>query len=101
MSRARKAKPAPKDRPKLPGDTVWQRANVGSEASAGYDLAGNIIVGLGLGWLLQRWFPGLKPWGYVGGIILGSISGFYQLFRMQDRPQSPKAGLKPDEQDHA
>lgn len=74
---------------------LWTRAGVGREASAGYDLAANIIVGLGLGWLAQRWVPDLKPWGYFAGIVLGSISGFYQLFRSQAKPQP-----KPDSKDH-
>ncbi len=77
--------------------TVWTRAGVGREASAGYDLAANILVGLGLGWLAQRWFPGLKPWGYFFGIVLGAVSGFYQLFKNQSKPAAKKDG----EQDHA
>lgn len=84
---------APKKRP----STVWTRASLGREASAGYDLAANIIVGIALGWLVQRWFPGLKPWGYFGGIVLGAASGFYQLFKSQQPKPKPKA----DEQDHA
>lgn len=79
-----------------PRHNVWERVNVGSEASAGYDLAGNIIVGLGLGWLAQHFFPGLKPWGYAGGILLGSVSGFYQLFKLQGKPKA--AAKKQDPQ---
>jgi F0F1-type ATP synthase assembly protein I len=77
--------------PKPKAGGIWDRAAMGREASAGYDLAANIIVGLGLGWLLQRFFPGLSPWGYAGGIILGSISGFYQLFKQQQKPKKPDA----------
>lgn len=92
-------KPAPKR-----ARTVWDRANLGREASAGYDLAANIMVGLGLGWLAQRWFPELTPWGYVTGILLGSASGFYQLFKSQSRPKPSEAErrtAKDGEQDHA
>jgi F0F1-type ATP synthase assembly protein I len=88
-----------KQAPEPRRSTVWDRASVGREASAGYDLAANIIVGLGLGWLAQRFWPGIAPWGYVGGILLGSASGFYQLFKNQSRPKPPtKAGDA--EQDH-
>jgi F0F1-type ATP synthase assembly protein I len=86
------------DKPKRIG-SVWQRASSGREASAGYDIAANILVGLGLGWLLQRFFPGLKPWGYAGGIILGAISGFYQLFKTQQPPV--KRSAHENDKDHA
>ena len=52
-----------------------------AEAGAGIDLAANVFVGLALGWLAQKFVPGLKPWGYVGGLVLGAVSGFYQLFK--------------------
>jgi len=70
---------------------------MGSEAAAGYDLLANVLVGLGLGWLAQHFLPGIKPWGYVGGILLGSLSGFYQLFKTQNRTKAggrPKGGPK-------
>jgi F0F1-type ATP synthase assembly protein I len=79
----------PKD-PQKPGATVWDRMPKDSEASAGYDLVANIIVGLGLGWLVQHFWPGCKPWGYAGGVLLGSVAGFYQLFKMQNRNRSGK-----------
>lgn len=86
----------PKRRPAV----LWNRVAVGREASAGYDLAANIIFGLGLGWVAQRFWPEIKPWGYAAGILLGSISGFYQLFKLQNRPQAPKSPPV-DEPDHA
>ena len=64
-----------------------EKASAPAEAAAGYDLAANILVGLGLGWVVQRFFPGLKPWGYVGGLLLGAASGFYQLFTRYSRPK--------------
>lgn len=85
----------PKRRPAV----LWNRVAMGREASAGYDLAANIIFGLGLGWIAQRFFPQIKPWGYGVGILLGSISGFYQLFKQQGRPPQPK-GPAVDEPDH-
>lgn len=63
------------------------------EAGAGYDLSANIIVGLALGWGAQKIWPGIHPWGYAGGIILGSASGFYQLYKNQQRnSRQKKAG---------
>jgi F0F1-type ATP synthase assembly protein I len=62
----------------------------------GYDLAANVLVGFGLGWLAQHFFSGIKPWGLGGGIVLGSASGFYQLFKSQGQrgpaDKTPKNG---------
>lgn len=84
---------APDKRP----SSIWTRAQAGREAAAGYDLAANVMVGLGLGWLAQRFWPGLHPWGYVGGLLLGAASGFYQLFKQHGRPKRPRDA----DQDHA
>jgi F0F1-type ATP synthase assembly protein I len=46
-------------------------------------LAGNVIVGFGLGWVVQHYFPGTKPWGIAGGVLLGAISGFYQVLKTE------------------
>ncbi len=74
---------APKDPPKRPAPVPNLRPDSGG--ASGYDLAANVLVGFGLGWLLQRHFSGLKPWGVVGGIVLGAVSGFYQLFKTSGR----------------
>lgn len=60
------------------------------DAGTGYDLVANIIVGLGLGWLAQWFWPAVRPWGYGAGIILGTFSGFYQIFKRQQRATAPK-----------
>ena len=82
--------PAPKPGP----PTVWDRVAPRSAAAEGYDLAANVLVGFGLGWLVQHFFPGIRPWGLVGGLVLGSVSGFYQLFKAQGRRS--KAVQRPD-----
>ena len=38
----------------------------------------------GLGWLLDRWL-GTKPWLMVVGMVLGAVTGFYQLFRLASK----------------
>lgn len=37
-----------------------------------------------LGWIAD-WMFGTKPWGLVGGIVLGSIIGFVQVVRISSR----------------
>ncbi|HTB21757.1 MAG TPA: AtpZ/AtpI family protein [bacterium] len=71
-------------------DTVWERLPQRSAASQGYDMAANVLVGVGLGWLAQHFFPGIRPWGLAAGTVLGAVSGFYQLFKAQGRSKSGK-----------
>ena len=49
--------------------------------SAGIAFFGAIIFMLFLGWIADL-LLGISPWGIVGGIILGSIIGFLQFFRI-------------------
>ena len=71
------------------GGKIWNRPGM-VQGGAHYDLAANVLVGLGLGWGLQKLWPGIKPWGYAGGIVLGTASGFYQMFKAQQRSAKPK-----------
>lgn len=41
-----------------------------------------------LGWIAD-WMFGTKPWGLVGGIVLGSIIGFVQVVRISSRIFTP------------
>jgi F0F1-type ATP synthase assembly protein I len=49
-----------------------------------------------LGWLAD-WLLGSRPWGLVGGIVLGSVLGFVQFFRMSSQMYKKDNGheLKP------
>lgn len=87
--------PAPKPRPA----TVWDRMSTGNGAAVGYDLAANVLVGFGLGWLAQHFFAGIRPWGLAGGIVLGSASGFYQLFKAQSRGKTDPPAKRPKDGD--
>ena len=53
-----------------------QRA--GPAAAASYSLIGAILVLGGIGYLCDRWF-GSEPWGLVSGLMIGVVTGFYQL----------------------
>lgn len=67
--------------------------------AGGSEIAGNVIAGLGLGWLLEYFFPGVHPWGLAGGIVLGSVSGFYHLLKREGAFESFKP--KPKDKDDA
>ncbi len=49
--------------------------------SAGIALFGSVIFLLIIGWFADL-LLGTSPWGAVGGVVLGSIIGFLQLFRL-------------------
>jgi ATP synthase protein I len=69
---ARKAAEAPK------------RAEHEKSSQDGYrllaDLIGGVLVGLGFGWLLDR-YAGTGPWGMVGGLLNGVGSASYIVVR--------------------
>jgi F0F1-type ATP synthase assembly protein I len=56
----------------------------------GQDMAANVLVGLGLGYLLERFWPQIKPFGLAGGLVLGAVSGFYQLFMREEQRRKKK-----------
>ncbi len=49
--------------------------------SAGIVFFGSVVFMLVLGWFADL-LLGSSPWGIVGGIVLGSIIGFIQFFRI-------------------
>lgn len=49
--------------------------------AAGITLFASIVFTMGIGWFVDLMF-GTTPWGIVGGIVLGSIIGFIQFFRL-------------------
>ena len=49
--------------------------------AAGITLFASIVFMMGIGWFADLMF-GTTPWGIVGGIVLGSIIGFIQFFRI-------------------
>ncbi|MEO7192907.1 MAG: AtpZ/AtpI family protein [Vicinamibacterales bacterium] len=50
----------------------------GAVAGASYALIGAIILLGGIGYGLDAWL-GIRPWGLVGGLVLGIVVGFYEL----------------------
>ena len=64
--------------PEPVGETVRRS---GLAWSAGVVFFGSVAFMLFLGWLADL-LLGSSPWGIVGGIVLGSIIGFVQFFRI-------------------
>jgi len=67
--------------PESPDETVRQS---GLAWSAGIVFFGSVAFMLFLGWLADL-VLGSSPWGIVGGIVLGSVIGFIQFFRLSSQ----------------
>jgi F0F1-type ATP synthase assembly protein I len=52
--------------------------------SVGTVMTSNIVGGIILGYLLDRWFR-TAPWMIVTGLVLGTVSAFLGLYRIVSR----------------
>jgi ATP synthase protein I len=61
-----------------------KRAEHEKSSTDGYrllaDLIGGVLAGLGLGWAFDG-FAGTKPWGMVGGLLIGMGFSIYLVVR--------------------
>ena len=68
---------------------------LGSAMRISTELVGGIVVGSGLGWLIDR-FLGTWPAFFIVCFLLGSAAGMYNVVRagmaMKTGPNNPKAG---------
>jgi F0F1-type ATP synthase assembly protein I len=76
-------------------DSADERARkIGLAWSAGIVFFGSVAFTLFLGWGADL-LLGSSPWGLVGGIVLGSVIGFVQFFRISSQifnNSGPKSG---------
>lgn len=64
-------------------------AGLGQAVRIGTELLAALIVGGGLGWVLDTYLMESGPWGMVGGLILGAIAGVRNAYRSaQQWPKS-------------
>jgi F0F1-type ATP synthase assembly protein I len=87
-----------------PESTAETSRRSGLAYSAGIVFFGSVAFMLLLGWGADL-IIGSSPWGIVGGIVLGSIIGFVQFFRLTSRIFGEKSDtpsthpLTPDDED--
>lgn len=62
------------------GDITAGGTALGFGLRIGIELVAALVVGLGLGWLADRYI-GTRPWGLVLGFFLGSAAGVVNVFR--------------------
>jgi ATP synthase protein I len=73
----------------------------GGDASAGYrvlsQMLGGIFGGLGLGWLLDL-VAHTRPWGLIGGLLIGTTMSIVMMIRAAARANRPvKTGTESDD----
>jgi ATP synthase protein I len=65
-------------------DTEADRAATASGYARGFrlssELVAGVVVGAGLGWLIDRWL-GLAPWGLIVFLLLGFVAGVLNVMR--------------------
>ena len=62
--------------------------NIGKGLSLGYRIGTELVVatliGAGLGYLLDRWL-GTNPWFLIAGVLIGTVAGFLNVYRIISR----------------
>ena len=73
-------------------DASENRAATASGYAKGFrlssELVAGVIVGAGLGWLVDRWF-GITPWGLIVFLLLGFAAGVLNVMRSAGVVASP------------
>ena len=88
-----------------PTDSTANGAAMGKALRVSTELIGGIVVGSGLGWLLDQWLKTGSTF-FVIGFLLGSAAGMMNVIRsamsIKTGPNNPKAGpsVRDDEEDN-
>jgi ATP synthase protein I len=73
-----------RDRDRGAGGPGADRATTASGYARGFrlssELVAGVVVGAGLGWLLDRWL-GVSPWGLIIFLLLGFAAGVLNVMR--------------------
>ena len=58
------------------------------------ELVAGVIVGAGIGWLLDRWL-GISPWGLIVFLMLGFVAGVLNVMRAAGVVRNQSDRLEP------
>ena len=81
LKAARERSPAPESRSGPTGDKSGMAT--GMRLSA--ELLAGVLVGLGIGWALDRWL-GTAPWLLLVFLLLGTAAGILNVIRSGNKP---------------
>src|SRR5271170_5235283 len=73
-----RAGPPPSDGPG--GDRAATAAGYARGFRLSSELVGGVLVGAGLGWLIDR-LLGISPWGFIVFLLLGFVAGVLNVMR--------------------
>lgn len=60
-------------------------AGLGQAIRIGTELLAALIVGGGLGWVVDAYLFDSSPWGLVAGLIVGAVAGVRNAYRAAQR----------------
>jgi len=64
-------------------------AGLGQAVRIGTELLASLIVGGGLGWVVDTYLLESTPWGLVVGLVFGVVAGIKNVYRSAQRWQGP------------
>lgn len=87
--------PSPQERAASESESAANASALNSALKVSTELIGGIVVGCGLGWLLDRALGTWPPF-FVAGFLLGAAAGMLNVIRTASRmktgPSNPSAG---------
>ena len=78
-----------------PQDPLY--AGLGQAVRIGTELLAALIVGGGLGWVVDTYLLGTTPWGLVIGLVFGLAAGMRNAYRSAQRWQNPSDNVNKQE----
>lgn len=60
-------------------------AGLGQAVRVGTEMLAALIVGGGLGWVVDTYLFDSGPWGLVVGLVLGAVAGIRNAYRAAQR----------------
>jgi ATP synthase protein I len=82
LKAARERSPAPESRSAGP---TGDRAGMAEGMRLSAELLAGVLVGLGVGWALDRWL-GTAPWLLLVFLLLGTAAGILTVIRSGNKP---------------
>jgi len=71
-----------------PNGSAPKHASWGVGFRAGVEIVAALVVGVALGWSLDRWL-GTFPWLFLVFFVLGSAAGIMNVYRLFDPKRRP------------